>query len=79
MDEEIREAAARVYKAVGAEGLARVDFILAESGELCCLEINTLPGMTPLSLSPMAAKAAGVEFDELVAMILDAAVRRDQS
>jgi D-alanine-D-alanine ligase len=55
-----------------------VDFILAESGELCCLEINTLPGMTPLSLSPMAAKAAGIEFDQLVAMILDGAVRQDQ-
>jgi D-alanine-D-alanine ligase len=70
VSEEAMKAAVRVYRVIGAAGLARVDFIMNESSRLFCLEINTLPGMTELSLAPMAAKAAGVNFDELIELML---------
>ncbi len=76
--ERIQDAAVRVYETIGAEGLARIDFILGEDGDFYCLELNTLPGMTALSLSPMAFKCEGIEFDGLIAMILDAALKRKE-
>jgi D-alanine-D-alanine ligase len=75
----IQEAAVKAYRVIGASGLVRVDFILADSGELYCLEVNTVPGMTNLSLAPMAAKAKGVDFDELISRIIHSAVRRYKS
>jgi D-alanine-D-alanine ligase len=72
----LKEAAVKVYNAVGAAGLARVDFILAENNDYYCLELNTLPGMTGLSLSPMSLNSAGIDFDRLVSMIIDSAIRR---
>jgi D-alanine-D-alanine ligase len=42
-----------------------------ESGKVWCLEANTLPGMTPLSLLPMAAKAAGISYEELCEKIVE--------
>ena len=65
-----------MYTVIGATGLARVDFILTDSGESLCLEVNTVPGMTDLSLAPMAAKAAGIEYDELISMILESTLTR---
>jgi D-alanine-D-alanine ligase len=80
IDDSIREQlqadAIRVYEAIGNEGLARIDFILDRQMESYCLELNTLPGMTSLSLSPMAFKAEGIDFDGLVAMIIEAGLRR---
>ncbi|MDF1544931.1 MAG: D-alanine--D-alanine ligase [bacterium] len=72
--EAVQQAALRAYDAVDASGLARVDFILTEHGEFYCLEVNTIPGMTELSLSPMAAKAAGIDFDQLVQRMIDLAL-----
>jgi D-alanine-D-alanine ligase len=54
------------YNTIGCRGYARVDFIVTPDGAHECLELNTLPGMTELSLFPMAAKAAGFEFSELL-------------
>jgi D-alanine-D-alanine ligase len=65
----IRREAALAYRALGCRDYARVDFRLSNEGEPFCLEVNTLPGMTGLSLVPMAAKAAGVDFEELVERI----------
>lgn len=80
VSEEVRaglhHAALQVYEVVGASGLARIDFLLADDGRSYCLEINTLPGMTNLSLAPMAAKAAGIEFDQLLDKIIQAGLRR---
>ena len=45
-----------------------------EKGDYYCLELNTLPGMTELSLAPMAARADGVQFDELIKMLIDSAL-----
>ena len=46
-------------------GYSRVDFRLTPAGELFCLEVNTLPGMTATSLLPQSARAVGIEFPEL--------------
>ena len=60
------EAATRKgFEALRLRGYARFDFILDESGTPWCLEANTLPGMTPTSLLPQAAFAAGIGYGEL--------------
>jgi D-alanine-D-alanine ligase len=56
-------------------GYSRVDFRLTPAGQLFCLEANTLPGLTAMSLLPRAARAAGIEFAELVERIGSAARR----
>jgi D-alanine-D-alanine ligase len=58
------------FTVVGAAGWGRVDFMLDEDDQPKLLEVNTVPGMTDHSLVPMAAKAAGIEFDQLVLRIL---------
>lgn len=63
--------AVRAFEAVGARGWGRVDFMLGENGVPLLLEVNTVPGMTSHSLVPMAAKAAGIDFDELVWRVLE--------
>lgn len=73
---KVRTASVDVYDALGCEGFARVDYRLANDGSFYCLEVNTIPGMTPLSLVPMAAKAAGLSFAELVERILELAIAR---
>lgn len=72
--QEVRAAAARLFDVIGCSGLARVDFILADDGACYCLELNSVPGMTDLSLVPMAAKADGINFQQLMQMALDSAV-----
>jgi D-alanine-D-alanine ligase len=54
--------------------VSRVDFRLSPANEPYCLEVNTIPGMTPTSLVPMAAKARGIPYDELVSRMLDLAM-----
>lgn len=64
----------RAFDILGCEDVSRVDLILEdESQELIFLEINTIPGMTQTSLLPKAASARGMEFGEVVSMILDGA------
>ena len=70
---DIKKDAVKIYNMIGASGVARVDFIMDEKNEFYCLELNTLPGMTDLSLVPMAAKEAGIDFDELIARIVKSA------
>lgn len=67
----IRELAVTANKVVGAKGWARVDIFIDNAGQYQLIEINTVPGMTDHSLMPMAAKAAGIGFDELVWRILE--------
>ncbi len=66
------EASVRVFQALKGRGFPRVDIIL-EGGTPYVLEMNTIPGMTPTSLLPMAAKQAGLDFDDLVIEILNRA------
>lgn len=74
----IQEQAVLAYGALCCRDYARVDFRMSEAGEPYCLEVNTLPGMTELSLVPMAARAAGMGFDELVERICRMAAGRAQ-
>jgi len=71
IDQEIREIAARAYRAVGCRGLSRVDFLLSENNEPYVLEINTSPGMTATSLFPDAARAAGIDFPDLIERLIN--------
>ena len=66
ISESLQKVAAEAYNALGCRHYARVDFRLGDDGKIYCLEVNTLPGMTDLSLVPMAAKSVGIEFPELV-------------
>lgn len=68
---EFQALALRAFDAAGASGWGRVDFMLDADGQAWLIEVNTVPGMTDHSLVPMAARAAGIEFDELVMRILD--------
>lgn len=62
--------ALEAFQVLGCQGWGRVDLLTDQSGEPWLLEVNTLPGMTDHSLVPMAARAAGLDFDELVWRIL---------
>jgi len=66
------DASVQVFKALKGRGFPRVDLIL-DKGIPYALEMNTVPGMTPTSLLPMAARQAGLEFDDLVIEILKTA------
>lgn len=69
---ELQQLALRAYQAVGCKGWGRVDVMRDTDGRFWLLEVNTAPGMTSHSLVPMAARAAGMDFDTLVLRILDA-------
>jgi len=66
----VQELGLRAFETLGCRGVARVDFRLDPEGRPYCLEVNTVPGMTPTSLVPMAAKARGISYDEVVARML---------
>jgi D-alanine-D-alanine ligase len=72
-ERRIQELALRAFRLLGCHGWGRVDFMVDAAGSPYVLEVNTVPGMTDHSLVPKAAKAAGIEFDELVMRILEAA------
>jgi len=67
---ELRELTARACAAVGTRGWARADVMQDSDGNFWLLEVNTVPGMTDHSLVPMAARAAGLDFQQLVLAIL---------
>ncbi len=75
--ERARELALAAYGVLGCYGFARVDLMLDEaSGELTVLEANVIPGLTDTSLLPLAAEAAGISFEALIARVLELAVAR---
>jgi len=67
---ELQALALSAFDAVGASGWGRVDILMDRDGDAWLIEVNTVPGMTGHSLVPMAAKAVGIDFDELVWRIL---------
>lgn len=73
---KIQAEALQAFKAIGGSGWGRVDFLMDEAGNHYFLEVNTSPGMTDHSLVPMAAKAAGISFGELVKRILTLAIEQ---
>lgn len=69
----LADSALRAFRLLGCRGWGRVDFIVDASGTPYFLEMNTAPGMTDHSLVPMAARAAGLSFEDLVIAILEQA------
>ncbi|MER2064393.1 MAG: D-alanine--D-alanine ligase, partial [Alkalibacterium sp.] len=65
LTKEMQEIAKRVFKALRLEYYARIDFIVSDSGDIHCIEANTLPGMTPTSLFPQEAAAMGIDYNTL--------------
>jgi D-alanine-D-alanine ligase len=72
-ESEMQHLAQEAFAHIGGEGWGRVDFLRGEDGKAYLLEINTSPGMTDHSLVPMAAKHAGINFEQLVLEILGGA------
>lgn len=69
--EKVQQQGLKAHQALGCDGYCRVDFLVTETGDCYLLEVNTLPGMTALSLLPeIAQKGAGLSFEELVERIL---------
>ena len=74
--DKVSRAAVAVYNALGLAVYSRVDFILDENDVAWFLEINTLPGMTPTSLMPQEAAAAGIDYPALCQHIIDSSLRQ---
>lgn len=72
---EIQAGALKAFQVLGGKGWGRVDFLMDQEGRHYFLEVNTSPGMTDHSLVPMAARVAGMDYDELVLKVLSLAGR----
>lgn len=71
----VGEAALRFHRALGLSVYSRTDFILDREGRAWCLEVNTLPGMTPNSLIPKAAKVDGMSYEQLCEKIVELSLK----
>jgi D-alanine-D-alanine ligase len=77
---ELRRLAVECYKAVGCEGMARVDFLLeSASGKLYINEINTIPGFTSISMYPKMWERSGVPFSALLDRLIELALERHEA
>lgn len=68
---ELRAQALEAFLALGCRGWGRVDFLMDDAGRAYLLEVNTSPGMTDHSLVPMAARVAGISYEQLVLLVLE--------
>ncbi len=75
--ERLQGVSLRAHEALGCSGYSRVDLRLAEDGTPYVLEVNTLPGMTPISDLPRAAATAGIPYNELVDIMLSTAAKEE--
>lgn len=73
---DIQRLALAAFRSLKLDGYARIDFRMTDRGEFFCLEANTLPGMTPLSLLPQAAAAMGMDFGALCGRIVELAMAK---
>ena len=77
-EEEMQSIAERVYRIMGAQGIARVDFFMERrSGKILFNEINTIPGFTPISMFPMLWEERGMKKSELMDRMIELALTRD--
>ena len=74
--ERMQRATELAFKSLKLDVYSRADFLLDEQGDIYCLEMNTLPGMTSASLLPKEAKAAGIEYGELCELIIQKSLER---
>lgn len=73
---KMQSAAEKAFAALKLDVYSRADFLLTEKGDIYCLEVNSLPGMTPASLLPKEAGAAGINYSELCEMIIEKSLAR---
>lgn len=76
VSQDLQRLGYQAYKSIYCRGYARADFRMTKDQEIFCLEVNTLPGMTPTSLVPKAAKAVGIDFNQLIEEIAKSALDR---
>ena len=74
--EQIQKLALSGFHALGLQVYGRLDFLLTEDGKAYCLEANTLPGLTPTSLLPQEAAAAGIDYHSLCKMIIELSLEK---
>ncbi|MBI5625747.1 MAG: D-alanine--D-alanine ligase, partial [Nitrosomonadales bacterium] len=79
LEAEMQRLAKQAFALIGGQGWGRVDFLMDEMGQPYLLEVNTSPGMTDHSLVPMAARQAGISFEQLVLRILELAELKNGS
>lgn len=72
----MQEAAIKVFDALMLKVYARMDFIVDKDGKAWCLEANTLPGLTPASLMPKEAAAAGIDYDDFCELIVTESLKK---
>jgi len=78
-EEKIKDYAVAGFKAIGCSDLARLDFLWSEKeNEYYFTDINTIPGMTPTSLAPEAAKLAGMNFTQFLDRLIEGAIKRSK-
>ena len=70
--------AVAAYKAIDCAGLARVDFFLTPDGRLWLNEVNTIPGITPMSMYPKLWENAGLSYSDLITRLIELALERHQ-
>lgn len=78
LTKQLQDIAVRAHQALGLRDFSRADFIVNDDDEVFLLEVNTLPGMTPLSLYPEGALSIGYTFSQLVETLVNIAYQRGQ-
>lgn len=74
----VQELALRAFRALDCSGLSRVDFFVRPDGDVRCIELNTLPGFTPISMYPRLWQEAGISYRELISRLVDHAFERHE-
>ncbi len=74
--EAVQQIAVRAFAALDAQGLARVDFFVLDSGDVVVNEVNTMPGFTPISMYPRMWQAAGLTYRDLLTVLIRTALAR---
>ncbi|MYE12765.1 MAG: D-alanine--D-alanine ligase [Gammaproteobacteria bacterium] len=76
---ELQRIAVESHRALELRDLSRADFLVTDREEIHLLEVNTMPGMTPISLYPDGGRAGGYDFESLVDALVDSALRRGKA
>jgi len=74
--QKIQKIALKAHKMLGMQVYSRTDFLMDANGELYCIEVNSLPGMTPTSLVPQEAAAAGISYEDLCERIIELSLKK---
>jgi len=74
--ERVQALSLQAYRAMDCSGLSRVDFFLLRDESLVLVEVNTIPGFTPVSMYPLLWQAAGISYTELITRLVDLAIAR---